>query len=248
MTMRLNVIICLSAFSLVRAQPPQADREISWKELIPNILEDQERIWSFPVQLIHGNELLPTTAIVGVTAGLAAGVDPIEGRYFRDTTQFKSFNNVFTSNATSYTMVAVPTALYAVGFFRKDSRMKNTALLAGEAVADVEIVTEALKTASSRLRPSAVAPRGNYGDTWTEGSIGSTSHASFPSGHTIVAFSIATVVARRYPGHRWLPFVAYGLAGAVGFSRMSLSAHFAADVFAGAALGYSISRFDVLRQ
>ena len=29
---------------------------------------------------------------------------------------------------------------------------------------------------------------------------------------------------------------------------MSLSAHFAADVFAGAALGYSITRFDVLRQ
>jgi len=126
--------------------------------------------------------------------------------------------------------------------------MQKTALLAGEAVADVEIVSEALKTASSRLRPSSVALRGNYADTWTEGSIGSSSHASFPSGHTIVAFSIATVVARRYPAHRWLPLIAYGLAGAVGFSRLSLSAHFAADVFAGAALGYTISRFEVLRQ
>jgi membrane-associated phospholipid phosphatase len=69
-----------------------------------------------------------------------------------------------------------------------------------------------------------------------------------PSGHTIAAFSIATVFARRYGNHRWVPFVAYGLAGVVGFSRMTLSAHFASDVFMGAALGYSISRFAVLRQ
>ena len=69
-----------------------------------------------------------------------------------------------------------------------------------------------------------------------------------PSGHTIAAFSIATVVARRYRKHRWVPFVAYGLAGVVGFSRMTLSAHFASDVFMGASLGYSISRFAVLRQ
>jgi membrane-associated phospholipid phosphatase len=34
----------------------------------------------------------------------------------------------------------------------------------------------------------------------------------------------------------------------VGFSRLSLSAHFTSDVFMGAALGCSISRFAVLRQ
>jgi membrane-associated phospholipid phosphatase len=42
--------------------------------------------------------------------------------------------------------------------------------------------------------------------------------------------------------------VAYGSAALVGFSRMTLSAHFASDVFMGAALGYSISRFTVLRE
>ena len=70
----------------------------------------------------------------------------------------------------------------------------------------------------------------------------------FPSGHTIAAFSVATVVARRYRNRKWVPYVAYGLAGAVGFSRVSLNAHFVSDVFAGAALGYSISRFAVLRE
>jgi len=42
--------------------------------------------------------------------------------------------------------------------------------------------------------------------------------------------------------------VAYGLAATVGFSRLTLSAHFLSDVFAGATFGYTIGRFSVLRQ
>jgi membrane-associated phospholipid phosphatase len=73
-------------------------------------------------------------------------------------------------------------------------------------------------------------------------------NGSFPSGHTIAAFSIATVIARRYPHQRWVPYVAYGLAGMVGFSRLTLLSHFPSDVFVGGALGYAIGRFAVLRQ
>jgi membrane-associated phospholipid phosphatase len=73
-------------------------------------------------------------------------------------------------------------------------------------------------------------------------------NGSFPSGHAIAAFSVATVVARRYGSHRWVPYIAYGIAAVVGFSRLSLSSHFSSDVFMGGALGYSISRFAVLRQ
>jgi membrane-associated phospholipid phosphatase len=42
-----------------------------------------------------------------------------------------------------------------------------------------------------------------------------------------------TGVARRYGNHRWIPYVAYGAAALVGFSRLSLSAHFLSDVFVG---------------
>jgi membrane-associated phospholipid phosphatase len=56
------------------------------------------------------------------------------------------------------------------------------------------------------------------------------------------------VIARRYGNHRWVPYAAYGAAALVGFSRLTLSAHFLSDVFLGGALGYSISHFAVLRQ
>jgi membrane-associated phospholipid phosphatase len=117
-------------------------------------------------------------------------------------------------------------------------------MLAGEAVADVELLSVVLKNATGRARPSEIPPGGNYGDSWFE----SRKHGSFPSGHTIAAFSVATIIARRYGNHRWVPYAAYGLAAAIGFSRLTLSAHFPSDVFVGGALGYSVSRFTVLRQ
>jgi len=127
--------------------------------------------------------------------------------------------------------------------------MQQTALLAGEAVADAELVTTVLKDATRRVRPAAIPAAGNFSDTWFEngGSLLRGS-GSFPSGHTIAAFSVATIIPRRYGNHRWVPYVAYGTAVLVGFSRLSLSAHFLSDVFMGGALGYSISRFAVLRQ
>ncbi len=172
-----------------------------------------------------------------------------EASYFRGASSYHGFNNIFTGNATVIGTIAAPFSLYAIGLIRRDSKMQRTALLAGEAVADAEIVTTVLKDATKRVRPAAIPPHGNFSDSWFESS-GSflRGNGSFPSGHAIAAFSIATVVARRYGNHRWVPYAAYGMAALVGFSRLSLSAHFLSDVFVGGALGYSISRFTVLRQ
>ena len=88
-----------------------------------------------------------------------------------------------------------------------------------------------------------------FSDTWFNKKGGSYIRGvgSFPSGHTIAAFAVATVYADRYPNPRWHRWLAYGLAGLVGFSRVSLHAHYASDVFAGATLGYVIAHYVVLR-
>ena len=116
-------------------------------------------------------------------------------------------------------------------------------------MADAEILTLVMKNVDRRLRPAEIPPDGDFAHTWFKGSgrfLGG--RGSFPSGHTIAAFSVATIFAERYRRHRWVPWVAYGLAGLVGFSRVPLQSHFPSDVFAGAVFGYSISRYVVLRQ
>jgi membrane-associated phospholipid phosphatase len=223
------------------------DRPVSWKLVVPNILADQKAIWLSPTKVAEDHNWIPALSIAGATAGLFT-LDPYEGRYFHTTSTFQGFNGVFTSNATALASIIAPVSLYAIGLARRDTKMQHTALLAGEAVADAEILTTVLKDIDQRARPVTFTPHSNYWDSWFESKGSELRGAgSFPSGHTIAAFSIAAVVAHRYRTHRWVPYVAYGMAGMVGFSRLSLSAHFASDVFVGAVLGYSISRFAVLR-
>ena len=237
--------------SLSSAKPSSvqnAERPVSWKLLIPNIVHDQKPIWLFPAKVVKGQHLKPVVGLTLATAGLVA-LDPYDAPYFRRTTSFNGFNKTFSGKNTELASAIVPLSFYAVGLARHDRYAQQTSLLAGEAVVDAEILTLVMKDIDRRLRPSDIPPHGDFAHTWFK------SHAplipgagSFPSGHAIEAFSIATVFAKRYHQHRWVPWVAYGLAGLVGFSRVPLQAHFPSDVFAGAVLGYAISHYVVLRQ
>jgi membrane-associated phospholipid phosphatase len=235
-------------FAPVPAPAAAFDRPISLARFVPDLASDQKRIWPFPVRLIHRKVLLPTAAVLGVTAGLVA-LDPISARYFRNTTAFNGFNKVFTGSATMYATVAAPVVFYGAGLLRKDTKMQHTGLLAVEALTDTYLVTTAMKDVDRRLRPIDIPAHGNFSHSWfDDNNRYGLSDGSFPSGHMIAAVAVATVVSRRYGNHRWVPYVAYGLAGLVGFSRLTLSSHWVSDVFMGGALGYSISRFVVLRQ
>jgi undecaprenyl-diphosphatase len=81
-----------------------------------------------------------------------------------------------------------------------------------------------------RRRPSAYSPQ----------FCGITSQAfgfdeySFPSGHSLNAFAVGSVVALAFP--MATPFVLF-VAGSIAISRVALGFHFAGDVIAGAAIG-----------
>jgi membrane-associated phospholipid phosphatase len=234
--------------AVAQATPPPADREVSWLTLPRNIVEDQRAIWLAPLKLKERKYWIPTAAVLAATAGLLT-LDPIEGHYFRNASLYNGFNNVVSGKNATLAIVIAPLSLYGAGLIGKDSKMKSTALLAGEAVADSEILTTILKDIDRRVRPAGLPPTANFWDTWFEDNTNKLrGNGSFPSGHTIAAFSVATVIARRYGNHKWVPYVAYGGAALIGFSRLTLSAHFASDVFVGGVLGYSISRFTVLGQ
>jgi len=91
------------------------------------------------------------------------------------------------------------------------------------------LLEAAAKTFVQRARPAEtlhdVILRGN-----------SAAHGlSFPSGHAMVIFAIATLVAPYFKG--WWKVLPWALAAAVCLSRVYLGAHFPLDVAAGAGLG-----------
>jgi membrane-associated PAP2 superfamily phosphatase len=222
------------------------ERETSWRRLPADFLHDQKVIWLFPTQLAKGRHWAPTLAVTGITAGLIFA-DPHAMPYFRaHQRNLDDLNDVFDSYITTGEVIAVPASLLVAGYVRHDSYQVNTAMLSGEAYADSAIVDLAIKAVTRRERPSDVRPGAPFTDTFFNGGKSPFKGSSFPSGHAAGVFSVATVVASRYHRHAWVPWVAYGFATAISFSRVTTLAHFPSDVFLGAALGYAITRYQVL--
>jgi membrane-associated phospholipid phosphatase len=78
---------------------------------------------------------------------------------------------------------------------------------------------------------------------------------SFPSGHTMTAFALATVLAVLFP-KKWFVVVVFAWAALISFSRVYLCQHFYVDTVWGALFGYLsgflavllISRWRALKQ
>ena len=225
-----------------------SNREVSWRSLPKDFLHDQKGIWvAFPAQLAKGHYWLPTLAVAAGTAGLIVA-DPHTMPYFRSHSRnLDDVNDIFDAPITTAEVIVLPASLLVAGYARHDSYQVGTALLAGEAYADSAVVDLAVKAITRRKRPSDVAPGASFNDTFFSGGKSPFKGSSFPSGHAAGAFAVATVVATRYHTHRWVPWAVYGFATAVSLSRITNRSHFPSDVFLGAALGYTITRYQVLR-
>jgi hypothetical protein len=137
--------------------PKAKDRDVSWRTLPQNFLQDQKEIWLFPTQLAKGRHWLPVVGVTGATAILIAA-DGHDTPYFRRTGSFEGFNDAFSGRITGAGIALVPVVFLVGGHFRKDSYAEKTALLAGEAYANGAIMEIALKMTTRRLR-SLATPR-----------------------------------------------------------------------------------------
>lgn len=133
---------------------------------------------------------------------------------------------------------------YLIGRWSHHDQLAEASSLSAEALLSAGLYCTALKSLSARTRPAS----GGQGDFFEyrpdSGQVG----GSFPSGHATGAFTVATVFAGVYSDHPWVSWAAYGTAGLVGVSRISLGRHFPSDVLVGAILGHSIGRMVVARQ
>jgi len=76
-----------------------------------------------------------------------------------------------------------------------------------------------------------------HGRFWVNNAFDS----SFPSQHSGLTWSMASVLAHEYP-HPWVQFLAYGTATTVSVTRVTGLKHFPADVAVGAVFGYLIGQ------
>ena len=124
--------------------------------------------------------------------------------------------------------------------------MVNTTLLATQAYLTGSAMENVVKFLTGRTRPTYYGANeesepkflgpGFYRNA--KDSNGTRRYASFPSGHTTVAFAAATVFATEYRDKPIIPVIAYTAATLIGLSRITENKHWTTDVIAGAALGF----------
>ena len=101
---------------------------------------------------------------------------------------------------------------------------------AGSAAILGVLVFKALKRLSQRPRPCQIEPH-----CWSK--VLPPDKFSFPSGHTMTAFSIALLISYFYPS---LEAALFFLALSIAVSRIVLGMHFLSDVLAGMVMGVAM--------
>lgn len=134
------------------------------------------------------------------------------------------------SNSAYLMGAALPLGLIAAGQVSGDIDLRNSGLKVAETVIVSSVVTELLKRAAARNRPSYTHP--DMIKAYAPGN----DVKSWPSGHTSLAFSTAASVSLEFK--KWYITVpAFAWAGSVAYSRMYLGAHYPSDVLCGAIVG-----------
>jgi membrane-associated phospholipid phosphatase len=217
--------------SLPDAPSPQArdTGAVTVRNSPRHVLEDQKAIWTSPARVRTHDLvwLLPVAAAAGVA--LATDSHTMRSVVSHDA-QF-NHDNVDASNSLLATLVAVPVVNFAYGEIGNHAHAREAGILGGETLVDAAILEQGLKLAFWRERPTADNADGKF---W-QSSVGPDS--SFPSSHTVFAWSTAAVIAGEYPS-RWTQLTVYTLATGVSLTRVLGQEHFPSDVLVGSTVGW----------
>jgi PAP2 superfamily len=213
-------------------EAPAQQSRVREKDLPGAILKDQIRIWTSPVRIRLPDLiwLFPLAAATGVT--LSTDTDTM-----RELPRDPGFNkdSVNASNALLTSQIAIPITLYGIGVFKGDIHARETGILSGEALADSAVLDQVAKIIFRRERPLYNNAAGNFFSSQP-------GNKSFPSSHSMLAWTVAAVTAGEYPS-KWVQLGTYSLASSVSLMRVLGQEHFPTDVLVGGAAGWLIGHY-----
>ena len=172
-------------------------------------------------------EWVKATALIGGVVVASALADKPVDRFVKkhqNSTSFRNWDKL--GKAMPFALVGAAGAAFALG----DERMQNTGLISMQSVAAATGLALVGKYAIGRARPNEEQ------GAWTSiGSEKNRSDASFPSGHSAIAFAAVTPFAKEYDAPWLYSVAALGAAG-----RIAGRKHWLSDTVAGGILGYAM--------
>lgn len=192
---------------------------------VKRTLEDQKELYKAPFK---PSNLKWDAVVLGGTAGLLITDRRIENHI--GTAHYQFFQD--TSNIAIGGLAASLAGVWLYGIKTEHHHARETGFLELETLVNTFLIYTPMQLLAARQRPG----EGNgQGDFWKHHAI----NTSFPGGHAMFTFAMATVVSHEY-SQKWVQALAYTAATAVSVSRFMARDHWASDMFVGSALGIGI--------
>lgn len=216
------------------ALPPAPQPEVTLHALPSHLMHDQAAIWTSPAR-VRTRDLDWLLPLAGITvATIATDRDAMLHVVSENPDLNQKSSDA--SNGLTGILAATPVALLGWGQLRRSARAREAGILGGEAMLDGFAVEEGSRFIFMRERPSEDDARGHFF------SSNAGSSPSFPSLHTMVAWSSVSVLAEEYPSP-CSRFLLYSAATGVSLTRVMARQHFPSDAIVGSAAGWLIGRY-----
>lgn len=193
------------------------------------ILETSSKAWAtLIVDLYIGKE--NNGALLG---GIIAGTgityifDEPTSEYFRGIKEdvpkvVRDYGFEYGSPANNYMLTG---AVYLTSLVIKDEKLRRTGVLLISSASSAGLLQQLLKTTVGRARPLSGLSKDTYDPFWN----GDKNFHSFPSGHTILAFTNAYAIAKQFKSP-WVKAGIYTVGLVPGISRLWEGKHWLSDV------------------
>lgn len=180
----------------------------------------QNRIWTSPFRQPQKSAMVGLPLAAGASALLL--VD--QGLINRQVPQAHPWGTRL-SRAGDFAVLAGSTAvLWGAGRLIHNEAAADIGRQSALALVNASVVNTALKASVLRRRPDG-------SNRW-----------SFPSGHAMTSFAVASAIASHPKTPRWARIALPALAAGVSVARVGARRHYPSDVAVGAALGWLIGR------
>ncbi|MFH0867642.1 MAG: phosphatase PAP2 family protein [Bacteroidota bacterium] len=256
-TIFFMIFVAKHCFASLYQTPPDTiidditiNKEKVW--ILKAFFEDEKKLWTSPVKLVN-KEKIYWAPVLAATIFALSRDEEIYAKFKSFQAKYNWVSDIspkITLGGDNITVLSTCALFYFGGLAFNNEKAKQTGLLSIQALVHAGLIVTIGKYFSGRQRPSC----DNGKDYWhwfptslnafKEG-YSQADYDAFPSGHTIAAWSVATVIAKQYRDKKIIPVICYSIATCVGLSRITEDKHWMSDVIIGGALGYSIGSFVV---
>ncbi|KQC33053.1 phosphoesterase [Nonlabens sp. YIK11] len=231
------LVILLSALPLQAQQTFTIDRGETnlWQDFtydMGNVFQGVGFAYSRPLYWDGGDALI-AGGVAATTLGIFVIDDDINREFRSHRDEIPSilldYGNYAGAPQNNYGLTG---AIYLTGLFTRNEKLRRTGVLLISSATATGFFQQLTKSATGRARPS-----GGFGKNHFKPFGGESVYRSFPSGHAVLTFTNAHVIAKQFD-NAWVKAGIYAVGVVPGLSRIYDNQHWASDVFLSWALSY----------